>query len=356
MNGRIYDPTLGRMLQADPFIQAPTNTQSYNRYSYVWNNPMSYTDPSGYFTSSLRRGLIKAATKVFGKDVVNIVGSTVSAVYGGGWGAAAWTYEYNRAMGVPPSGSLRAAFVAGVNTWANGPQSINASSALQAMDVIDPETAKYLNFAMNGVNPDDWAGTAMSAMHEVKNHYAQEEMARFAKRNGMTLGELNALLTLNSFAGREIAGSRLHKDGDHYEITGFTTRSGGLISNDTVAGLVGVIWDINDTLLGYQGLLDAVGHEFIQNGNGKLGSFHSLGTLTCNNLVARGYADSATLNSLPFGNVSVGPNALTTNLGAKDFVNGFIFGRIFNPISNTTKCVTGDALCHGQTNYEPNGH
>ena len=48
MNGRIYDPTLGRFLQADPHIQAPMNSQNYNRYSYVLNNPMSYTDPSGY--------------------------------------------------------------------------------------------------------------------------------------------------------------------------------------------------------------------------------------------------------------------------------------------------------------------
>ncbi|GEA11692.1 RHS repeat-associated core domain-containing protein [Alteromonas sp. KUL49] len=48
MNGRIYDPTLGRFLQADPHIQAPKNSQNYNRYSYVLNNPMSYTDPSGF--------------------------------------------------------------------------------------------------------------------------------------------------------------------------------------------------------------------------------------------------------------------------------------------------------------------
>jgi RHS repeat-associated protein len=49
MGGRIYDPTLGRFLQADPHIQAPSNSQSYNRYAYVLNNPMSITDPSGYF-------------------------------------------------------------------------------------------------------------------------------------------------------------------------------------------------------------------------------------------------------------------------------------------------------------------
>lgn len=48
MNGRIYDARLARFLQADPIIQAATNTQSYNRYSYVWNNPLNATDPSGF--------------------------------------------------------------------------------------------------------------------------------------------------------------------------------------------------------------------------------------------------------------------------------------------------------------------
>ena len=48
MNGRIYDPTLGRFMQADPVIQFPHYSQSWNRYSYVINNPLAYTDPSGY--------------------------------------------------------------------------------------------------------------------------------------------------------------------------------------------------------------------------------------------------------------------------------------------------------------------
>ena len=47
MNGRIYDPQLGRFLQPDPVIQDPTNAQSWNAYTYVFNNPLAYTDPSG---------------------------------------------------------------------------------------------------------------------------------------------------------------------------------------------------------------------------------------------------------------------------------------------------------------------
>ncbi len=49
MNGRLYDPVVGQMLSLDNYIQSPDFTQSYNRYSYVWNNPLKYTDPSGEF-------------------------------------------------------------------------------------------------------------------------------------------------------------------------------------------------------------------------------------------------------------------------------------------------------------------
>jgi RHS repeat-associated protein len=53
MNGRIYDPLLGRMLSADTFVQDAGDLQAYNRYSYVRNNPTSLNDPSGHFWSAL---------------------------------------------------------------------------------------------------------------------------------------------------------------------------------------------------------------------------------------------------------------------------------------------------------------
>ena len=52
MKGQLYDPIVGRFLSADPFIQFTTNTQSYNRYTYVLNNPLSLTDPTGYLSKS----------------------------------------------------------------------------------------------------------------------------------------------------------------------------------------------------------------------------------------------------------------------------------------------------------------
>jgi RHS repeat-associated protein len=48
MNGRVYDPRIGRFVSPDPIVQAPWFSQSYNRYAYVFGSPLSYTDPSGY--------------------------------------------------------------------------------------------------------------------------------------------------------------------------------------------------------------------------------------------------------------------------------------------------------------------
>lgn len=49
MNGRMYDPVLSRMLRPDNYIQAPFNSQNYNRFTYCLNNPATYTDPTGNY-------------------------------------------------------------------------------------------------------------------------------------------------------------------------------------------------------------------------------------------------------------------------------------------------------------------
>ncbi|NQZ07415.1 MAG: RHS repeat-associated core domain-containing protein, partial [Algicola sp.] len=62
MNGRAYDPDLGRFLSVDPIISMPDNGQSLNPYSYVMNNPLKYTDPSGYTLKERNEAARKAAT------------------------------------------------------------------------------------------------------------------------------------------------------------------------------------------------------------------------------------------------------------------------------------------------------
>ncbi len=44
----MYDPFQGRFLSPDPYVQDPLNPLNHNRYAYCLNNPLKYTDPSGY--------------------------------------------------------------------------------------------------------------------------------------------------------------------------------------------------------------------------------------------------------------------------------------------------------------------
>jgi RHS repeat-associated protein len=74
MNGRIYDPTLGRMLSPDNYTHE--GTQGYNRYAYVYNNPLKFTDPDGN-VPFLFIALVGA--------VINTVANEKAVVRGDGW-------------------------------------------------------------------------------------------------------------------------------------------------------------------------------------------------------------------------------------------------------------------------------
>ncbi|MBL7712749.1 MAG: hypothetical protein JNL13_09805 [Chitinophagaceae bacterium] len=94
MNGRLYDPLNGRMLRPDNYVQDPTNTQSYNRFSYCWNNPMKYTDPSGelvWFVPLIYAGVNLAfdlAMKDGKMDFGQIATSLITGAVGGALGGA----------------------------------------------------------------------------------------------------------------------------------------------------------------------------------------------------------------------------------------------------------------------------
>lgn len=62
MNGRVYDPYTGRFLSGDPILQEPMNGQSYNRYSYVQNNPTNLTDPTGFCADGSDKTVCKGMT------------------------------------------------------------------------------------------------------------------------------------------------------------------------------------------------------------------------------------------------------------------------------------------------------
>ena len=87
MNGRVYDPTLGKFLSPDPNVQFAKDVLSYNRYAYVRNNPVRYTDSSGYFLDKISPKLAQA------------ISIGLMFVPGGGVFSAAFNAMYARANG-----------------------------------------------------------------------------------------------------------------------------------------------------------------------------------------------------------------------------------------------------------------
>ena len=105
MNGRIYDPRLARFLQADPHVQAPNDTQMLNRYSYVRNNPLNATDPSGYFVFTLMATMALATGQV-----------TTAWIVGLAIGAAAFMDAASAGVGLGEA--LKSGVVAGLSAAA----------------------------------------------------------------------------------------------------------------------------------------------------------------------------------------------------------------------------------------------
>ncbi|WP_340198634.1 RHS repeat-associated core domain-containing protein [Ascidiimonas sp. W6] len=84
MNARMYDPTLHRFLGPDNYIQDPFSSQNYNRYGYVLNNPLMYTDPSGNFAflaflgAVLYGALVGAAVAAVTYTAISLITGTFS--------------------------------------------------------------------------------------------------------------------------------------------------------------------------------------------------------------------------------------------------------------------------------------
>lgn len=146
MNGRTYDPLIGRFMQTDPFIQDGDLLQNYNRYSYVLNNPLNATDPSGHFSlgeltrASFKFNLNPSMRNAFhlnanmpGQEYVDRfvmrtpiayqIGQMAAAFFTpfcGGCGGALWAAYYGEMATGSSGAALQAGALAWATTWAYG--------------------------------------------------------------------------------------------------------------------------------------------------------------------------------------------------------------------------------------------
>ena len=101
MDGRMYDPVVGRFMSPDLYVQAPDFTQSLNRYAYCINNPLSLTAPSGYnWIESTFSAIVGIAV---GIETGGLASGVYGAIVGGALGGA--------------SASLMSSIFNGANLW-----------------------------------------------------------------------------------------------------------------------------------------------------------------------------------------------------------------------------------------------
>ena len=100
MNGRTFDPMLGRFMQGDPLVQDPLNLQNLDRYAYCYNNPLVCTDPSGRIFDLGLSEVVFAAWAYFAARVIDdprasaILGLAVAFYLGPSEGFFAGTASY----------------------------------------------------------------------------------------------------------------------------------------------------------------------------------------------------------------------------------------------------------------------
>ena len=148
MNGRIYDPILGRFKQPDNYVQEPDNLQNFNRYAYVLNNPLTYNDPTGevwhIVIGAVVGGVINLGIKAYQGKITTLTDGFVAFGIGalaGGIGAATGGVAFAAAGGAAGGAGGFAAGALGAGTGAAFSSPIQG--ALNTAYFKDPDMTPY---------------------------------------------------------------------------------------------------------------------------------------------------------------------------------------------------------------------
>ena len=260
MKGRFYDPHRGQFLSPDPQIPSPLNIQSYHRYSYAMNNPLRYTDPSGFFFKKIIKkigSLFRQPVKLI-KQNFRVIVATAAGYYAGFLAADSFVQAASKQLIWSPGAMASGAYMqAYQNILFNGVIASGISAAAVTSALTGGKLSQILLQGLSG-GLTCAAGTCFSG-----KILTPERIATSAALNGVTAmangGSFkNAALaglaggTLRAIAlqmrSQQIAQSMLNPDnagglsaglyGDHFKLGGIR-QSYGDESSSLLGGIQG---------------------------------------------------------------------------------------------------------------------
>ena len=348
MKARYYDPDLGRFISPDSIVPDPFNPQALNRYSFVYNNPISNTDPSGH---------APVAAAIISATAISATAGTVISVtawIGAGLSVAGYFLEDPVLSSI---GGVLLGFAGGyvgpgpVTGLAGGIIGGTVAAATSPLSPLDPGTKRAIGWAFStyGASAEGFQSAVEGALHAAAKSAAQQGVSWLEGQLGLDPGELNEALTMLSFVGNEAFGSRLYSFKHAEHIAGMTQREHSTLGF--------IFADIPDVLLGFQGLPTATAFEYLTSGNKEVPLVgHSLGALDANNLGGAGLAgDDVTAISLPF--FAAGAPGVQIINSNQDIINGSYLGNLLSPYSKNETLGWGEHSTYkdlGQFGYHNN--
>ena len=204
MNARLYDPVLRKFLSPDNVIPDPSNTQSYDRFGYVYNNPLLYVDLDGNEPSLVAAVVIAVAVAVTTKVIANMIsgipvwyGLGKAAVMGGisgvisfGIGAAA-TSSFQEAVTIG-----KAIFEAGAHALTGGIMSVLDGGKFGA-GALSGAVSSALSSGIQALGTD--FGATGEAGHTVYNGFGRDYMKATMIATGGLSGGISSTIAGGNF-------------------------------------------------------------------------------------------------------------------------------------------------------------
>jgi RHS repeat-associated protein len=169
MNARYYVGSIGRFASPDTIVPDPANPQSYNRYTYVYNNPVKYWDPTGHFTCQVGgagddAGVTVADCEAWVNDALAVLGltETGSQIVAGFWAADEAAGEGGLTILVGGTISGRSI----IDSFSGDAFKVDAMLILETL-LLRPEAVQ----AGNSFDPNNWRNVANFAHEAI--HAAQ---------------------------------------------------------------------------------------------------------------------------------------------------------------------------------------